>query len=127
MQKEYNLIVDPVPKPRMTVRDKWKKRPVVNHYYAFKDLLTIEAKKQNLIEIPGKIDALVFCIAMPDSWSEIKKKRMDGSPHQQRLDLDNLIKSVQDILCKEDKHIWYIGSMKKIWSRFGRIIITLSE
>jgi len=31
----YNI--NPVPKPRMTQSDKWKKRPPVLRYFAFKD------------------------------------------------------------------------------------------
>ena len=33
----YQFNVNPVAKPRMTQRDKWKKRPVVDKYYAYKD------------------------------------------------------------------------------------------
>ncbi|HHE6457291.1 TPA: RusA family crossover junction endodeoxyribonuclease, partial [Proteus mirabilis] len=33
--KVFNI--EPVPKPRMTQADKWKKRPPVLKYFAFKD------------------------------------------------------------------------------------------
>lgn len=43
--KVFNI--EPVPKPRMTQADKWKKRPPVLKYFAFKDEV-----KLNKITLP---------------------------------------------------------------------------
>ena len=125
--RNYILEVDPVAKPRMTKRDKWKGRDVVNHYYAFKDMITLKANMVGLHSLPDSINSLIFVIPMPDSWSEKKKREFDGKPHKQRPDLDNLLKSLQDCLCKEDKHIYHIGDMNKCWGKQGLIMITIEN
>lgn len=125
--REYIFNIDPNPKPRMTKRDRWKKRPVVNKYHSFKDLLRLEANKFGIQTLPGSIESLIFVIPMSDSWSEKKKIKYDKTPHIQRPDLDNLLKAVQDCLCTEDSHIWNIGTLRKVWGRTGKIIITLEN
>ena len=74
--------VAPFPKPRMTQRDKWKKRPIVIKYILFKE-----------------------------------------APHQQRPDLDNLIKAFKDALCEEDSHVHTYGVMKKVWGEEPKIMV----
>jgi Holliday junction resolvase RusA-like endonuclease len=123
----YELKVTPNTKPRMTKRDRWKKRPCVNQYYAFKDEIKLKANLIGLQGLPGDITSLSFIVPMPDSWSEVKKVRTDKSPHQQRPDLDNFLKGLQDALCKEDKGIWRIGNLEKRWGRVGKIIISIDE
>jgi len=121
----YELKVNPVGKPRMTRRDTWKHRPVVDHYYAFKDQVRLQANILGLRTLPGSIDGLTFVIPMADSWSEAKKIRHDRQPHQQVPDLDNLTKSLFDSMNVEDKEIWFIGELKKVWGRVGKIIIEI--
>ena len=82
------LNVVPVPKPRMTQRDKWIKRPATDRYKLFKKELQILC---NLCRWTPKEDLEVkFVMPMPKSWSEKKKKKMEGQPHRQTPDLDNL-------------------------------------
>jgi Holliday junction resolvase RusA-like endonuclease len=121
------LKVDPNAKPRMTKRDRWAKRPVVNQYFAFKDLVCIEAKKLGLETLPDDIASLTFVVKMPDSWSTKKKYQMIGTGKQSRPDLDNYLKGLQDALCKEDKGIWHIGDLKKVWGNTGKIIIGIED
>jgi len=110
----------PVAKPRMTKADTWKKRPVVLAYWAFSDLINIQAKQQKFV-LAEQYKARVY-VAMPKSWSEKKKKLMDGTKHQQRPDWDNFAKGFQDCLAKEDSRIWY-AVVSKRWAREGGIII----
>jgi Holliday junction resolvase RusA-like endonuclease len=121
----YELKVIPVGKPRMTKRDKWKHRPVVDHYYAFKDQLRLQANIMGLRDLPGEIGAITFILPMADSWSESKKVRYDKKPHQQKPDLDNMNKALFDSLNVEDKNIWYVGKNMKVWGRVGKIIIEI--
>ena len=109
--------ITPVAKPRMTRSDKWKKRPCVLKYRAFCDELRLKHKG----ELPSSVD-LSFNIPMPESWSKKRKMEMEGKPHQQKPDVDNLTKSVLDALCADDSYVWRIKS-KKRWAYEGSIII----
>jgi Holliday junction resolvase RusA-like endonuclease len=116
---EIEIDITPVPKPRMVRSDKYKKRPVVESYWAYKDELTLKA---NLKKIKlGAIVDVIFIIPMPKSWSQKKRQEMNGKPHQERPDGDNLLKALQDCLCKEDNFIWKV-SYEKRWGIIGKII-----
>ncbi len=115
------LQINPVPKPRMTRADSWKKRPVVLRYWAYKDELNLlcDSKGVEISDILG----VSFVIPMPKSWSKPKKLLMNGKPHQQKPDLDNLIKAVKDCLLEEDSHVWkYDPPPYKVWGEVGQVI-----
>lgn len=114
------FLLDPVPKPRMSRSDIWKKRPIVNRYFAFKDKLVLEAKKKKF-KLGDKY-YVEFLIAMPKSWTESKKRSFHGLPHRQKPDLDNLIKALNDCLIAEDSVVWSIEA-SKIWWDEGKILI----
>lgn len=59
---------------------------------------------------------------MPKSWSNKKRNEMLGKPHQQKPDIDNLIKAVLDCLCKDDSYIWNVTALKQ-WDINGSITI----
>jgi len=113
------LKIDPVPKPRMTRSDIWKHRPIVDRYYAFKDHLVALCNLQHF-ELPDKYK-VEFFIAMPDSWSLTKRKSLEGTPHQQKPDLDNLLKAIQDCLLTKDEGVYHIEATKYWWEE-GKII-----
>ena len=117
---EFHLM--PIAKPRMTQRDKWAKRPAVMRYRAFADELRFQASGQSFSLENGL--AYEFHLAMPSSWS--KKKRLEklGKLHDQKPDIDNLIKSVFDSLLEQDCVIGHIGQVKKVWAIAPKIIIT---
>lgn len=108
--------ITPVPAPRMTVSDKWKQRPCVMRYRAFRD--EVRFKKVFLPEQPH----IIFYMPMPKSWSAKKKKSMDGKPHKQKSDLDNLVKALFDALFENDCHIWDFRVTKR-WGTTGGIEI----
>jgi hypothetical protein len=101
----------------MSQRDKWKKRDCVLRYRAFCDELRLKGAK-----IPTDGAMIEFALPMPKSWSERKKARMDGQEHEQKPDLSNLIKSVEDALLADDSIIHTIAA-RKTWARTGSIRI----
>ena len=113
------LLIDPVAKPRMTRRDIWAKRVCVERYWAFKDALINLCKQQDFVL--GDKYKVEFLIKMPDSWSKKRKFLMEGKPHQQKPDLDNLLKAVNDCLKVDDKYIYSIDATKSWWKE-GKII-----
>ena len=120
----YVFEITPVPKPRMTRRDKWKHRPIVDHYYGYKDELRLQANIQGLRHLTGKLD-VEFIIPMPVSWSQKEKDKMDCAPHQPKNgnDIDNHLKSLFDIFETNDSFIYDIHATKH-WGYKPKITIT---
>jgi len=117
--------ITPIPKPRMTHADRRIPRPPVTRYWAFKDELNILAK-QDGFELPDAFE-VTFYLPMPKSWSKKKKAAMQGQPHQQVPDLDNLEKALLDsLLPGDDSGVWRKLS-QKIWDYEGGIIIGAIE
>lgn len=115
--REICLLVTPIPKPRMTRRDKWAQRPCVMRYRAFKDEL-----RDSLENIPFPTDVLIvlFGIPMPKSWSKKKKNEMWSRPHAAKPDIDNLLKALIDAVMIEDQSIHTVFA-QKVWSEEGYI------
>ena len=120
-KSRIELSIDPVAKPRMTGSDRWKHRPVVDKYFRFKDAIVGLCKISKFV-LPDRYK-VEFRIRIPDSWTSWKKRDMLGKPHQQKPDLDNLVKSINDCLKVEDMTIYYIEATK-YWAEEGKIIIT---
>tara|TARA_R110002020_G_scaffold279846_2_gene495658 strand:+ start:257 stop:634 length:378 start_codon:yes stop_codon:yes gene_type:complete len=122
------LNIPPCSKPRMTQRDRWKKRQCVVDFFAFRDRIKQEVKRINTLlikESPFDWDNLtiIFLVPMPKSWSKKKKALMVGKPMQQRPDLDNYLKGLFDATHEEDSSIWKVTA-SKIWTDCtGKIII----
>lgn len=109
--------VTPCPKPRMTQRDKWQKRPPVIRYRAFCDEV-----RAHRVSLPESGAHITFHMPMPSSWSQRKRKEMVGQPHKQRPDLDNLIKALGDAVHEEDSFLWDYRATK-VWAEAGGIEI----
>lgn len=106
------LEIEPMGKPRMTQRDKWKKRPCVLVYHAFKDYVRLSLASVDLSDVDGVSWDAFF--SMPKSWSKKKKEAMRGQPHQQKPDRDNIDKAILDALLKDDSVVWR-GELYKYW------------
>ena len=104
----------------MTQRDKWAKRKCVVKYFEFADAMREEAERQNF-QIQDAID-VEFKIQMPNSWSKKKRDAMLGRPHQQKPDIDNLVKSCLDALLKDDSGVHTVNA-SKCWGTTGQIIV----
>ena len=127
----YLFDIVPISAPRMTQSDRWRtnpehpdinkrQRPVVTKYFAYKNLLTLQAKQLGY-EVKPVLDVL-FIMPMPNSWSGKKKERMNGLPCKVKPDTDNLLKALKDTFCKNDSHIWRETAEKR-WGHKGSIII----
>ena len=115
--------IDPIPKPRMTQRDKWLKpmRKPVRQYFFYKTaLISLSIKHKYVLTNPLSI---IFVIVMPKSWSKKKRERMNFQPHESKPDLDNLLKGFKDALCENDSFVHTYDQIKKVWGDRGQIII----
>ena len=122
----YNIT--PIPKPRMTNQDKWPNPPpkyrgkewprrCVQRYRNFENLVAM-----NNIDFPEIETHITFVLPMPGSWSKAKKEKMNNRYHQQKPDLSNLLKAIEDAVYKDDSAIADIHVTKK-WGYEGAIII----
>ena len=111
--------ITPVPKPRMTARDRrGDKRPPVARYHAFKDQCRIHG-----VTVPESNYHVAFVMPIPKSWAKKKKDFLKGQPHQQVPDKDNLEKALLDACYGQDCRVWD-GRCSKIWGDEGMIVIT---
>ena len=123
MLERVYLPVTPVAKPRMTRADKWKKRKCVLKYREFCDSLR-EAWGDRTFPPAGA--HLIFHLPMPKSWSKKKKAEMIGQPHQQKPDVDNMLKAFLDALHTDDAHIYDLRG-SKYWAEGGYIEVYLNQ
>ena len=114
--------ITPCAKPRMTRRDRWAKRKCVLKYFAFSEELNL--KMLGLIDLNGY--TLTFGLPMPKSWSKKKRLEMDGQPHTQTPDIDNLCKALLDALYASDSGIHELA-LKKVWSTNGFILFEVED
>ena len=112
--------ITPCAKPRMTKRDRWKKRPCVERYFAFRDQIHACADKLEGVQIFGS--HFIFVIPMPKSWSKKKKAENFAQAHIVRPDSDNLLKGFFDSWLAEDACVWDARA-SKFWGYTGAIII----
>ncbi|MCF8360741.1 MAG: RusA family crossover junction endodeoxyribonuclease [Prolixibacteraceae bacterium] len=104
-----------VAKPRMTQRDKWTERTATSKYWGFKDHLRLTANTQGFM-LSDCIE-IKISFPMPKSWTKKKREILHLKPHRQKPDIDNLIKSVQDILLPDDDSgIWSVCA-EKYWTK----------
>lgn len=120
----YIAPVVPCPKPRMTRSDKWKERPAVMRYRTFADALREWAGEAGFAPPEAGL-SMTFLLPMPSSWPKKKRAAMEGQPHQQKPDKDNLEKAVWDAFFGDDSRVWHTRSVEKRWARNGAIIFTV--
>lgn len=112
---EYDIT--PTTAPRMTKSDKWKKRPIVLRYRAFRDEVRLKG-----VKLHESGFHITFVIPMSESWSDKKKERLNGQPHKLRPDWDNLAKALFDAVYEDDCMIHDVR-ISKVWGYKGKIII----
>lgn len=121
----------------MINRIRWKKYTLedkrvmkVIEYLQYKERLSWAARQKHKDEpITGPIKVnLTFYMPMPESWSGVKKRRMEGAPHTTKPDRDNLEKGVCDalnkIVWKDDGQVCD-GRTRKFYSNEPRIEIEI--
>ena len=109
--------ITPCPKPRMTQSDKWKGRDIVVRYFNFRDEVRLRK-----VAVPESGAHIIFVMPMPLSWTIKKRLAMDGQPHQQVPDKDNLEKGLLDAVFTQDCRVWD-SRVTKIWGYDGKIIV----
>ena len=66
--------------------------------------------------------------AMPKSWSQAKRRRMDGEYCTTKPDLDNIIGAVMDaLLPDDDSHVVKLDNCMKIWEIDDALEIRIGE
>ena len=124
MTKVHRLNIPPCPKPRMTKADRWRKRQSVLKFFAFRDAVRQwprETMHNKILEMESF--QIEFHVPMPKSWPKWKKECMNGTPHQQRPDLDNYLKAWKDSVYKEDAIVWRVKASKLWTDGTGHIVV----
>jgi Holliday junction resolvase RusA-like endonuclease len=127
----YLFDVIPFGAVRMTKRDtifldpnhidpKKRQRKAVTSYFQFKTTFALQAAQMRFV-LGKELDAVYF-LPMPETWSEKKKNRMNGMPHESKPDTDNITKAIKDTLKKNDSDVWWEKAEKR-WAYRGYIII----
>jgi len=112
---KYNI--SPVPKPRMTRRDKWNPSKSAKRYFSFKDEIRLLG-----MHLPASNSHVIFTVKMPKSWPKKKRERMNNQPHTQTPDVDNFCKALMDAVHDQDNFIFDIR-ISKYWGFEGAITI----
>ena len=123
MIKVYRLNIPQCPKPRMTKADRWRKRPSVLKFFAFRDAVKQDKSWKIWTLVDMDSFEIEFHVPMPKSWSKKKKADMDKRPHQQRPDLDNYLKAWKDSVYEEDAVVWRVKASKLWTDGTGHIIV----
>ena len=105
---EYEFLINPMGKPRMTQRDRWlnpPRTPILKHRIAKQGMQAYALMNKCVLQEQFKI---TFVLAMPDSWSNKKKAQMDGSAHRQKPEGDEKVHTITAL---------------KRWGYEGKVII----
>lgn len=117
-RKKYILNITPQTNVRATQGDRIffripreKLRPAglsrllrLEKYNEYKESISALVKQQRFT-IPEQNVHMIFYIPVPKTWKEYKKKEMHMKLHQQKPDIDNLVKAIFDSVFTEDKYI----------------------
>lgn len=110
----------PVPKPRMTQRDKWMPSKATQRYLAWKDVIRLMAAP--IFKVPYTVPIQLSChffIAVPRSLTKLERAERLGGMHTVKPDLKNLIAGLEDALNKvawaDDSQIFSYARSAKFW------------
>ncbi len=122
MPTHKTYLITPVSAPRQVKSDVWNPSDHVLRYRAFRDECALRG-----VTISPRDTSITFVLPMPASWSQKKKDAMRFMPHEQKPDLDNLIKALVDAAYRnaDDGKVSSYGRTEKIWGDIGEIRITL--
>jgi Holliday junction resolvase RusA-like endonuclease len=126
----FTIPGDPIGKPRMTQRDKWRRRPVVVAYRAWADVARLAASRV-LVKLaggaPGVLRAQAF-FEMPSSWPRKRQAAMAGQPHRVKPDVDNVAKAILDALIQHDQVVHELHVTKRWDDGAGaRLVVEVAE
>jgi Holliday junction resolvase RusA-like endonuclease len=123
---EIVVLGTPLGKPRMTRRDKWKKRPCVMRYREWADKVRAAA---GTVPPAERVKSLswVATFEPPASWSKKRWSKAIGTLHQVKPDRDNLDKGILDILYPRGDQAIAHGTITKRWGLQARLVIRIEE
>ena len=104
MSKLYTIYGEPVPKPRMTQRDKWATRPCVLRYWDWVN--TARATVGSAVPSAGPV-SLVLRFYLP------RPVKVAGDAHIRKPDLDNLCKAMMDACIPRDQRVTRLEATKQ--------------
>lgn len=107
----------------MTQRDKWKGRPVVQKYFAFRDFARLVAGKLPDPESIVEFNWTAY-FDFPESYTKVKRAELAGELHRVKPDRDNIDKALLDSLFPKDAAI-ASGKIKKVWGSPARIEVEI--
>jgi Holliday junction resolvase RusA-like endonuclease len=116
--------IEPMGAPRMTQADKWKQRPCVMRYRAFKDQVRLAVGNRVQDAVIADFSWKAF-FEPPPSWSKKKRAAAMGTQHRSKPDRDNIDKALLDALFEDDKGI-AAGRIEKLWGEPARIELTVT-
>ena len=122
------VIPGPTPgKPRMTQRDRWKKRPAVVRYRDWCD--RVRGIIVNAVTLPDPSTVMelnwVAYFEPPTSWAKKRRALAVGELHRQRPDRDNIDKAILDCLWPSSDSAIAAGRIEKRWDWNSRLEIEI--
>jgi hypothetical protein len=112
-------------KPRMSQRDKWKKRDCVVAYFGWCDLA-----RKHCPDLPTAVSVDAYSIIAyyrpPASWSVAKQTAAIGTVKRTKPDGDNVLKAVCDALWKDDHALGDIAGVYRRYDWQPRLCLTLA-
>lgn len=119
----FSVPGDPMGAPRQTQADKWKLRPCVVRYRAWKDAARLAAGRLPSVESIVEVNWTAY-FSPPASWSKKKRDSAIGTLHRSKPDRDNIDKAVLDALFPEDQGIAH-GTIRKEWAIAERLEVEI--
>lgn len=120
---------EPIGKPRMTRRDRWKKRPCVERYWTWCDHVRLTMRALGIIVVPRayEVHSLSWTayFAPPPSWPPKRRLAALGEQHRQKPDRDNIDKAVLDCLFPDNDAAIASGTIEKRWAKESSLEIRI--
>lgn len=119
--RTFTIPGEPISAPRMTRRDKWAKRPCVVKYFAWRDLARLSARRLPDPELVEHIEVSAL-FPLP---RRPRAGQVNGGPHRQKPDVDNILKAVLDALFGQDQAI-PSAKITKSYNRYPGTVVTIT-
>jgi Holliday junction resolvase RusA-like endonuclease len=120
----FTIPATPIGKPRMTKRDKWKKRTCVLKYRDWADLARAVAGPLPPADTVLSL-SWVATFVPAASHSKAKRDAMIGQLHRQKPDRDNIDKAVLDALYPDGDAAIPGGTLLKVWGTTAKLEIEI--
>jgi Holliday junction resolvase RusA-like endonuclease len=113
------LNITPLGKPRMTQRNRWYKPPALEKYWDYAN----EVKRLLPNYQLGTSLHIVFYLPIRKSYSKKKRAELLGKPHDQKPDIDNIVKGFMDAVKSDDHDDKCVAILhaEKYWAETGAI------